>query len=121
MLHWNTAHLHGACVCFDPCDKTKIDLRTKGRFAVSFAVNVKAKSCCECDAAISLQMISKHHRADIYTVYSRVPHSDTPVTISMGGIIIEVPDFHAPASIFLKLVSSDSLIVEDSMLSIIEI
>lgn len=117
-LPWNTGHLHGKCICLDPCDKTKIELHSKGRFAVSFSVNVRAKGC-KCNTAISLQMIKNHQRENLFTVRSPIPCDNEAVTISTGNIIIENYD-HA-SSLLLKLESPDSLIIEDSMLSIIEI
>lgn len=118
-LQWNTTHISGGCVCLDRCDKTKVNLRSWGRIKVDFAVNVKAKESCKCEAAISLQMINNHQCMDIYTVRNCVT-DDSMLTISMSGIIVET-EYHARSSLLLKLVSSDSLIVEDSMLSIMKI
>jgi len=117
-LHWNKEHLHGKCVCVDPSDKTKIELRAEGRFAISFVVNVRAKDC-KCNAAVGLQMMKNHQRKELYTVHSHVPCDDELVTLSISGIIIE--NFDCNSSLLIKLESPDSLIVEDSMLSIIEI
>ncbi|MDR1914637.1 MAG: hypothetical protein LBQ68_09185 [Clostridiales bacterium] len=86
---------------------------------VSFAVNVRAKASCKCDVAICLQMICNHQRTDIYTVRDCVT-DDKMLTITMSGIIVEA-EHHALSSLLLKIVSSDSLIVEDSILSIMEI
>lgn len=117
-LHWNMENMHGRCVCADPCDKTRIELRTKGRFLVNFSVNVIANGCKR-NAGITLQIIKNHRCEDIYTVRSHIPCDNEAVTISMNGVIIE--NFDHDSSLVFRLESPDSLMVEDSMLSIIEI
>lgn len=119
-LPWKIGHLHGACVCHDPCNKTKIELCSSKRFVVSFAVNVRAKSNCKSNASISLQMINNHQCTNLYTVHAHVSEGAV-VTISMGGIMIETSNHRVPSALLLKLVSPDALMVEDSMLSIMEI
>ena len=116
-LHWNAEQLQGRCIFVDPSNKTKIELRSKGRFVVSLAVNVISKGC-KCNAAISLRIIKNHQRKDIFTVRSPVPCDGEAAMVSIGGIIIENPDY---SSLLLGLESPDSLTVEDSMLSIVEI
>lgn len=120
VLHWTKTPLCGKCVHVDPCDKTKIIINAKGRFMVSFTVNVKCKSGCNCDAAISLQMINNHQRTDICTVYGDIS-AGKATTISAGGVIVETSGNHMSDSLLLKLVSHDSLIIESAKLSIIEI
>lgn len=85
---------------------------------VNFFVNVRARGC-KCNAAVSLQRIENHRRTDVYTVHNRISFDDEIVTIAMSGIIIE--NIEQVSALLFKLESSDSLIIKDSMLSIIEI
>lgn len=115
-LPWNKGSIQGRCIRRDPCNNCKILLRPKGRYLVSFAVNVSTKPSCHSDVAISLQMCNAQCCSDIFTFMDRISCADTTVTMSMGGIIVD-----CASSLCLNLVSSGSLTVENAMLSIVEI
>lgn len=117
-LTWQMEHPDSACVCCDPGDKSKIELLSKGRFMVSASVNVRTKDCTG-NAAVSLQMIKNHQRRDIFTVHTPIPYNNECVTLSISGIVVENTD--CTSSLLLTLESPGSLIVEDAVMSIVEV
>lgn len=116
-LPWNSGSIKGRCIRRDPCDSASIQIRQKRRFMINVAVNVCSKSCC-CDIAIHLQMCNARHCSNVFTLNKHMPCEDTTVTASMSGIIVDTANV---ASLRLSLASPDSLMVENAMLSIIEI
>lgn len=88
---------------------------------VSFIANVKTQSSCQCDIAIDLRMHNARQCSDVFTLKDRISCANSAVTISMGGIIVDTCDLSGMSSLGLNLVSPDSLTVESSMLTIVEI
>ena len=118
-LHWEKEELRGECACIDPCERTKIKLPSAGRFMVNFAVNVKAKDCRN-NVAVSLKMTNGGQCKELYTVHHYFSYENTVATMSVGGIIIEVCT-HQPSFLDVTLVSPHSVLLEDAMLSVIEL
>lgn len=119
-LPWKREHIHGRCVIFNPGDNTKVTLLSKCRYMIGFAVNLKCKSAEECKVSINLRMAAENRRSDIFTHHCSIPAcSDSPITASASGIIVE-PSGNTCA-IFLELTSPVSMIVDSSMLTIVEI
>jgi len=119
-LHWGLEFSQGSCACIDHCNKAKIKFLSTGRFMINIAVNLKPKDFL-CNASVSLKMINGHKCKEIYTVHNRFSRENTLATMSMSGIIIEVFDHCEPSFLELKLISPNSLILDNSMLSIVEL
>ena len=117
-LNWGRPHLHGDCVRLSCCDSFKIDILKKGRFLVSFSLNVKGICERKQEFAVHLQ---DSNRKTLYTVYGHTPPNDTLFTISMGGVLVDTIEQNLPYSIFLRLESSDPLMVEQATLNIVEV
>ena len=88
---------------------------------VSFIANVKTQLSCQCDIAISLRMYNALHCSDVFTFKDHISCADTTVTVSMSGIIVDISDHCGMSYLDLNLVSPDSLKIENSMLTIVEI
>lgn len=88
---------------------------------INFSANVNIESRSHCDIAVNLQRSNAKRHSDIFTFKDHIPCANTTATISMSGIIIENFECCCSEALQLKLVSPDSLMVEDSMLSIVEI
>ena len=86
---------------------------------VSFIVNVQTKSCC--DIAVSLQVCNAQNCSDVFTLKDHLNGTDTAVSVSMSGIIVDTSNFIGIPFLRVKLISPEQLMVEKSVLNIVEI
>lgn len=120
-LPWNKGNIQGQCIRRDPCNNSKIQICSKGRYMISFIANVSTQLSGQCDIAISIQMHTSQHCLDVFTYKDHILCSDTTITISIGGIIVDACGNNGTPSLCLYLESPDSLTVENSMFTIVEI
>lgn len=120
-LPWNKGSIQGQCVRRDLCDDSKIQLCLNGRYMVSFIANVRTQSSCKCDIAISLRTYNAQHCSEVFIFKDHISCADATVTVSMSGIIVDAYDPYGISSLGLNLISPDTLKVESSMLTIVEL
>jgi len=118
-LLWNKDNIQGKCVQIDPCSHEKIQLCLEGRYMVSFMINVRTKSCCE--AAVSLQVCNAHSCSDVFIIRDHLNCGCAAVSLSMSGIIIDTSNYSSMPSLCVKLICPEQLMVEESVLNIVEI
>ena len=118
-LPWNNGKIQGQCICRDSHNNAKILICPKGQYMISFAVNVITNLCCQCNVAISLQMCNAQQYSDVFIFKDHILCANTAVTASLSGIIVDTSNHFGISSLRLNLVSPDSLIVENSILSIV--
>ena len=88
---------------------------------INFAVNVRADSCCKGEIGVILKRPNDQYYSDIFILHDKLSDADTTFTLSMGGIMADISDCCDSTSLFLKLISPDSLMIESAMISIIAI
>lgn len=116
ILNWQKECLNGKCACLDKCGN--IILTAKGRYKISFALNVEAE--CKSEVAIDVGLIKGKKEITIYTYRDCIHAANTFTTLTMSGILIENTE-DCPICLSLKLICPNILLLEKSLISIVEI
>ena len=119
-LSWNESHQHGDCVRQAPADPSHIEILKKGRFLISFLLNVRGLCIHTNRQDIAVSVVDSDNNT-LYTVYAQTPRQDTTVSISMSGMSIDTLERELPYALHLTFESSGPLAVEQGTFSITEI